>query len=294
VLNAVFGPLVPGPVPDLDAWSAVWRPIEALDVPTGERAVRGGLAADRLAWAFVGGYASALRSLVPSLGPGWPALCATESGPVHPARIATRVEGGRLTGRKGFVTLGDRADTLLVLAVAGREQVRADLRLVRIDARAPGVAIRSLPPIPLIPEVGHAEVTFDGAAGDVLPGDGWADLVKPFRTVEDAHVHAAVLGWLVRVGRLSGWPAAIVERAAFLAVGAVAVAAADPKAPAAHLALAGAIAATRELVDAAPWDRCDPEIRARFERDRALDVATKARDARRLVAWDAMGIRPPD
>ena len=49
-------------------------------------------------------------------------------------------------------------------------------------------------------EIPHAEVGLDRVrveASAVLPGDGYADYVKPFRTIEDAHVHCALLGYLV-------------------------------------------------------------------------------------------------
>jgi hypothetical protein len=64
------------------------------------------------------------------------------------------------------------------------------------------------------------------------------------------------------------------------------LATAPPLAPATHVALAGAIALTRALVDQAPWDTLDPDAFARWKRDRPLlEVAGKARAARREAAW---------
>ncbi len=33
------------------------------------------------------------------------------------------------------------------------------------------------------------------ADDELLPGDGYDDLLKPFRTIEDTHVLAAAVGW---------------------------------------------------------------------------------------------------
>lgn len=249
------------------------------------------LRADRLGYAFAAGYHAALRALVPSLGPEHrAALCATEAGGAHPKHIAARLDGGRVTGEKRWVTGGASATALLVLCVSGENPLgRKDLRLVWVDADAPGVSFEEMPAAPFVPEVPHASVRFEGApARAVLDGDGWEDLVKPFRTVEDAHVHGAALAYLLGWGRRAGAPESLTE--ALLAGGLTfrALAAMDPRSPAAHLALAGAIAAAEgTLRDADAWvATLAGDERARWERDRALlSVASRARALRRERAW---------
>jgi hypothetical protein len=55
-----------------------------------DRALAGGFEADRLGYAFASGYQAACRAAFPTLADGQPrALCATESGGVHPRAIAT-------------------------------------------------------------------------------------------------------------------------------------------------------------------------------------------------------------
>src|SRR5690606_32031283 len=110
----------------------------------------------------------------------------------------TRIEDGALHGAKTFVTMGDRAEELYVLARRGvSSEGRAELVMLRLDRAASGVVIEPLPPAPFVPEIPHAKVRFEGArAFEVLPGDGWNDYVRPFRTIEDVHVHAAFLAWL--------------------------------------------------------------------------------------------------
>ena len=193
----------------------------------------------------------------------------------------------RLDGTKTFVTLGSSADELLVVAGEGQDaQGRNRLRLVRLNARRAGVSLTALPPPPFVPEVPHAELRLEGVAvepEDVLPGDGYVRFLKPFRTVEDCHVFAAVLGWLLQVARRSGWPDETREGLLALAVMMRGMAALDPAAPEVHLALGGAMALLRERVAALEplWERVDATTRERWERDRALlQVAGKVRALR--------------
>ncbi|WP_257455451.1 acyl-CoA dehydrogenase family protein [Archangium lipolyticum] len=260
-------------------------------------AFAGGFAADRLGYAFASGYHSALRALFPQLSREHRyALCVTEAGGGHPAAMNTRLTGSgegplRLEGTKAFVTLGSAADVLLVVATEGQdEQGRNRLRLVRLDARRPGVTLTELPPPPFVPEVPHAEMRLhevEVAPDDVLPGDGYARYVKPFRTVEDCHVFAAVLGWLIQVARRSGWPDEVREELLALAVTMRGLAQSDPASPAVHLALAGAIDQYRRRVDGLSplWEQADEPTRERWERDKLLlNIAGKVRAKRREAA----------
>lgn len=267
-------------------------PLDAPDETSWEvpfdRALALALRADRLGHAFAAGYHAALRALVPALGPAHrAALCATEAGGAHPKHIATRLDGNTVTGEKRWVTGGASATALLVLCVSGENPLgRKDLRLVWVDATDPGVLFEEMPPTPFIPEVPHAAVRFEGArVRAVLDGDGWEDLVKPFRTVEDTHVHGAALAYLLGWGRRAGAPAAQTEALLAAAVTFRALAAMDPKAPATHLALAGAIAAAEGIFRDADAGIAGDEG-ARWARDRALlSVAGRARALRTERAW---------
>lgn len=264
---------------------------EALREPVGttvERAVIGGARADRVGYAFAIGYSTALEALA---GEGSAALCVTEEGGTHPRSIRTRLIEGRVTGTKKWATLADRAQYLLVAATEGIDDAgRPRLRVVRIRADAPGVTIEASPAA-FVPEIAHARVTLDGVAGEVLPGDGYADYVKPFRTIEDVHVHAALVGYLVGVARPRGFAHAIVERLAMVASALVTLGASDASAPATHLALAGAIAASAAIVAEleAAWAAAPDEEWARWLRDRPLlQVAGRARGVRLARAWQAV------
>ncbi|WNG49237.1 acyl-CoA dehydrogenase [Archangium minus] len=279
-----------------DWWRQHLRLASRFSLPV-DVAFAGGFAADRLGYAFASGYHSALRSLFPALPRERRyALCVTEAQGGHPAAMNTRLTGAgdgpqRLGGTKAFITLGTAADELLVVATEGRDaQGRNRLRLVRLDSRRAGVTLTELPPTPFVPEVPHAELRLNEvevAPEEVLPGDGYERYVKPFRTVEDCHVFAAVLGWLIQVARRSGWPDEVREELLALAVTMRGLAQSDPASPAVHLALSGAIELFRARVDGLGtlWERVDTQTRERWERDRLLlNVAGKVRAKRRETA----------
>ena len=285
----------PLPLDSVDAW---WRQhlglLSRFPAPA-DLALAGGFRADRLGFAFASGYHAAHRFLFPQLPADRPcALCATEPGGAHPSAIQTRLSdtgaGPRLSGAKTFVTLGTRAELLLVVATEGQDaQGRNRLRMVAVDAKRPGVRVTALPELPFVPEVPHAELVLEDVAvapEEVLPGDGYVRYLKPFRTVEDCHVHLALLGWLVQVARRSGWPEPAREELLALAVMMRGLAQADPADATTHLALGGALdSAKRALERFEPlWARVDAPTRERWARDRKLlDVAGKVR-AKRLEA----------
>jgi len=164
--------------------------------------------------------------------------------------------------------------------------------VVRVRSDAPGLTLE-MSAAAFVPEVAHARVTLEAVAGDVLPGDGYADYVKPFRTVEDIHVHAALAGYLISVARQRGFAHGIAERLAMVAAALAALGAADPKSPATHVALGGAIATTGAIVAEleAAWAQVPDEEWTRWQRDRAiLQVAGKARGERLARAWQALAM----
>jgi hypothetical protein len=156
-----------------------------------------------------------------------------------------------------------------------------------------------MPQTAFVPEVPHAEIVFDGVLLDeaaLLPGDGYADYVKPFRSVEDLHVNAAVLGYLLSVALRNGWSDALVARAtAVLACGRT-LAALDPRSAETHVALAGFLDEARALAEEAEssWSQAGDSERERWYRDRALtQVASRARQQRRERAFADLHGDPP-
>jgi acyl-CoA dehydrogenase len=215
------------------------------------------------------------------------ALAATEEGGGHPKAILTSYSAGLVTGSKAFVTLGAEAERVLVVCrePAGR------LRVVSVTPRQPGVTVTPLPPTPFAPEIPHAAMRFEGVPGEALPGDGYDDYLKPFRTVEDIHVFAAAIGYLREVGRRSMWRAETLARLAAVGAALVALARQDPRAPETHLALAGALDLGRQVIDACDFQAVDADEAARWRRDRPLlDIAGKVRALRFASACRALGL----
>jgi alkylation response protein AidB-like acyl-CoA dehydrogenase len=301
-------PPAPVQADDVAAW---WRACGALTRPSPpiDRAVAAGFAADRVAGAFTAGYQAALRSLLARASLSLPddviaSFCATEEGGNQPRAIRTSLApapGGALalTGAKRWSTMAPLASVLLVVASEGTDAAgRNRLRLVRVEASSPGVTIAAMPPTAFVPEVPHGVIELDRVLvepGALLPGDGYDRYVKPFRTVEDLHIHGALLGYLLSVARRHGAPEALVERLVASVAATHALAHLDPAAAEVHLALAGLLAQDARLIDdvSAVWERA-PAERERWERDRARfgSVAGQLRELRRQRAWDAVGGGP--
>lgn len=278
-------------VETLQAWWAATADERAELATPIDRAIACGARADRIGFAFAGGYAAALQALVPGQT-GIAALCATEEGGAHPRAIRTTLAGGELTGKKKWATGATAAATLLVVASIGTDDGGKNrLRVVRVATTAAGVRMRASA-APFVPEITHAEVELDHvrvAESDVLPGDGYDDYLKPFRTIEDVHVHGALAGYLAGVARRRGWRE-LAEQAIALALAARAVALADAKLATTHVALAGVLAlAARHVSDVETrWSAAPDDEHARWQRDRGLlQVAASARAARRERAWQS-------
>jgi len=283
---------------DLAAWRTATQSARGSFATPVDRALVGGAHADRLGFAFAGGYAEALRALVPG-ATDLLALCATEEGGAHPRAIKTTLERGELTGRKKWATGAASAAALLVVASTGTDVAgHNQLRVVRVPTTAPGLRLHASAAA-FVPEITHAEVELDHvrvADADVLPGDGYTEYLKPFRTVEDAHVHAALAGYLIGLARRRGWRD-LVERLLAVALATREVALADPKAATTHVALAGVLAlAAREVTEVETRWRAEvqgsgalDDEHTRWLRDRALlQVAAAARAARRERAWEQL------
>ncbi len=299
VLRHLLGDAPPtGAIESIDEWWTQHRQASERFVTPIGRAFAGGFAADRFGYAFASGYTEALAELEPTLAGTKAALCATEQGSVHPRKLETtleEVEGRfRITGTKSFVTLGEHADELLVVASIGRDDHdRNRLRVVRLPSTRDGLRLETHPPTAFAPEIPHARLRLDGVRverDEVLPGDGYDDYLKPFRTVEDVHVHAAIVGHLVRMARVAGCARTTVEDLAAVACALFPLALTAPLDAAVHVALGGVIRQYQAVAARIDFDRLDVATRERFERDRPLsNVANTARSARLDSAWARLG-----
>lgn len=285
-----------------DRWPR-WRDGSASADGTAAMAMLGGFDADRVGWAFAAGYQAALRALLPSLPTdAVAAFCVTEEAGNRPRDIHTRFtprdDGDwSIDGAKRWTTLGPDSSLLLVVGalprVEGTSQPR--LKVACVATGTPGLQLLPMPDTRFVPEVPHARVRLDAVrvqASALLPGDGYASYVKPFRTLEDTHVTLAVLAYLLRESRARLWPASFAERSCAVMTVLAEVASAPADAPATHVVLAGALALARSLYAEAGalWAATPGDPAAhRWLRDAPLfDVASTARGQRAARAWERL------
>ena len=267
-----------------------------------DQALLGGVLADRTAFAFSSGYLSALRLMFPNFPhDGFASLCVTEEEGNHPKAIKTTLKkcDGQwvLNGLKTFVTGGCDAEQLFIAAttevvVNGRQQIR----VVRVLAGLQGMLVTELPTLPFVPEVSHAKVQFENSvinATDILPGDGYSDYVKLFRTIEDVHVSMAILGYVARTAILHQWSAFLIEKILTLVLSHRQLGLMDPSCTMTHLALAGARQQMDVLLESVSveWEKTDKNGYECWSRDKALlKIAGKAGSQRRKNAWAAIDL----
>ena len=265
------------------------------------QAIVGGFVADRVGWAFASGYQAALRALFPDApADRICALCVTEVDGNSPKAIKSSLikdgAGWLLNGAKRWSTLGPDGSLFFVAArdeAASRD--RASIRIARVDSNAQGLKIETMPATKFVPEVPHAQLQFENlkvAPGALLPGDGYDDYVKPFRTVEDIHVQAAVLSYLMREGQRLSWPQGWLERLSALLASLGKIADMPASHAETHIALAGALAIGAGLIreTEAFWQAAATDSAAlRWARDRELlKVAGSARQQRTKRAWETL------
>jgi hypothetical protein len=156
------------------------------------------------------------------------------------------------------------------------------------------MTIKLMPSVGIVPEISHGEVDLEEVSvprDDLLPGDGYERYIRPFRTVEDIHVVAGVIGYLSGVAREYHWDHAVQAELLGIIAALRPLSMANPSAPAIHVALEGVYSVERRVLSLIQpmWDSVAEDVRHRWERDVAiLNVAEKVRAARFATAWDKL------
>jgi hypothetical protein len=293
--HELLGPLQRLPHPAaLEDWFAELR--SSGTDGTVELAILGGRLAATPGLAFLAGYQAALRRLWPAAPEGLGALCATENRKLRPADMQTRLDELSLTGSKDFVTAGSAAAWLLVPARDEAPGDRPHLSLCVVGCDERGVFIEEGPRLPLVPDIPHGRLRLEQAPCRRLAGDGWNDYVKPFRTIEDLHVLAALVSWLYGVGLECGWPQRLQLLLLGVLAGAAEVSRMPPTEPATHLVLASLdaqFAAMATELDAALVSGPE-QWRRLWQRDHGILKLARSAQAKRLARAAAVFTLTPD
>ncbi len=285
-----------------DFWQAFSKESGSWEPPV-DRAIAGGAVADCMAYAFAAGYCAALQRLVPALPVNTPAcFCITEEQGAHPRAIKTRLapveinskrgKAFTVNGRKKYVTCAGEAGLFLVAASEGTtDDGRNRIRVVQIDAKTPGIRIVPVKGLNLVPEISHGELIFTDVAvfeADLLPGDGYTAYIKPFRTVEDLHVSAAILGYLFKSACKYDWGRELLENILGCIASVRNLACCSPDSPEVHIVIHDALKRIRDLsarLDPC-WEEAGRKAKEAWDRDKALmNIADKARALRLQAAW---------
>lgn len=283
---------------------ALYKNTKSLTVPV-DRAVVGGFVADCIAFAFAAGYCSALQSLVPSLPENTiTCFCISEDGGGHPRAIKSQLvpvlnDAGQakaftLNGKKKFITCAKEADLFLVAASAGiSDDGKNSIRIMTIDSKTPGIRIVPMKNLHLVPEISHCELIFTDVKIleiDLLPGDGYTDYIKPFRTVEDLHISAGILGYLFKNACRYDWGTDIKESILGRIASVRNLALCSPTAPAVHIVTGDVLNQIKELFTRLEpfWVKVGGQAKQAWDRDKILmNIADKVRTRRLQTAWES-------
>jgi acyl-CoA dehydrogenase len=198
-----------------------------------------------------------------------------------------------LNGKKKYITCAKEADFFLVAASVGiSDDGKNNIRMIKIDSKTPGITIVPMKDIHLVPEISHCELIFTDVKifeSDLLPGDGYTDYIKPFRTIEDLHISACILGYLFQNACRYDWGTDIKEIILGRIVSVRNLALSNPTAPAVHIVTGDVLKQIKELFKLLEpfWEKVGGEAKQDWDRDKILmTIADKARTRRLQTAWE--------
>lgn len=261
------------------------------------KAIKEGFQSDCIGYVFSAGYQCALQALAPSLPANQlAAFCVTEENGNHPRAIQTNITSDTntviLNGAKKFISGGVHADILLVATKTHEEcEGRPVIKLIKVDSKATGVQVNKMPTLPFVPEVDHATVAFENVKcteDSILPGDGYADYVKPFRTIEDTYVSLSVCSYLLKICLTTKASQPLIEEALNLVSLHQQLTEQEASSHITHLLLSGARIRMKDFIPVFEehWSSIEDPAYSHWLRDKALlQVAKEARVKRTEAAW---------
>jgi len=275
-----------------------------------EQAALGGRISDNISYAFSAGYQSAIQSLFKPDTRSLASVCITEKEGNHPKNINSTLSKHQqiwqLDGSKSFITGANDAKHLYIAVAENlasgkpknentNEQTiedRPKIKMLSVPADQLGIQITGMPPLPFVPEISHGTAVFEQVtiqASQILKGDGYSQYIKPFRTHEDIHVLAAIIGFRVGEAIESNWSKSSIEAHLMLLSSLLSLRTENFSTPALHIIFSGCRAQFKALVQ-----QTDDEFKQKnkegfnnWKRDKALlDIASKAHTLRTHRAWD--------
>ena len=257
-----------------------------------------GCNAPNFAHAFFAGYQVALKALVPEAPAGIGAFCLTEETGNRPKELQTTWNNTQLNGHKNFITGGELAQWLVVIAkqadhpASQRPTIKA-LLVERQHNDLSQLQVTNKPPLSILSELPHGEASFVNASATLLNGDGWNDYSKLFRILEDAYVLTATMGWLYQQALENNWPKTLII--SFLGIiASLSEALADnPQSPTMHLVLESAFMQFNDLsfeLSTTMLKTESPYLKE-WQQDRAVfNIGKQARQVRFKQALDQLNI----
>ncbi|EJL87114.1 hypothetical protein PMI15_01206 [Polaromonas sp. CF318] len=285
-------------------WIPVWREAQRANAGRGPylSAIAAALRSDRLAWAFFSGYQGAIQAAFPDqTRPGLvTALGVNESGrKITQIKTLLDREGPnrRLTGSKSWIVGGLDVQSLFILSKVsdGPTEGPGSMTMVHLPIKSQGVRRGRPRPQNVIPELPHTGVKFNAvclAESQVIPGDGYGDYAKPFRTREDVFVTGCALAYLLAEARSGSWSTKWLQRCIAAITGLEACSVMDPRETNAHILTAGALSFAADVLCESEqlWLASQTSARERWNRDfPLLELGKEARKLRSIKAWQAVG-----
>lgn len=272
-----------------------------------DRAILLGIKSDRVAYAFVSGFYTALHFMFPGLDPRkFTAFCVTEKSGNRPLDIQSKLtpreeesngETFVLNGHKTFITGATEADAILVAVSLGKDKKgKSKIKLIKLDRDKKGIEIKALEPFPFVPEIEHGEVRFKEVIvvqEEILPGDGYIKYVKPFRIIEEIHVIAALLGYLAKIVIHYKWDKSFLEQLGALILSLKALVERDLSDPSTHIGFSGFWQLFKSFLESmeSQWALKQDKHYQNWVRDKSiLKIAEKARQVRLKKAWNTYSI----
>jgi hypothetical protein len=279
-----------------------------------EQAALGGRYCTNMSYAFSAGYQSAIQSLFKPNTRSLSSVCITEKEGNQPKNINSTLtkhkQSWQLNGSKSFITGANDAKQLYI-AVAdkpGSEKhpnestkkettertvsIKPKIKMLSVPADQAGVNIVQMPSFPFVPDVSHGIANFEHVniqATQILAGDGYSQYIKPFRTHEDIHVLAAIIGFRIGEAIDSNWSKSSIEAHLMLLSSLLSLNPENFAEATTHILFSGCRTQFNALVQQTDdeFKQNNPEGFSSWKRDKALlDIASKAHKVRTLRAWD--------